>query len=152
VRAWEGGGAAALEVLEDAGGPVPERALWQLAAAWRDTLARPALRRAGNRWTVAGTGGAAAARGRRRWWPYRKQGGRRWPAGSAACVPDSARGAALDDAAGGAEPRGRPGRRGGIRPGIRARRSSRPPGPRRSGGTSRRPAASRCGATRRPSR
>ncbi|WP_236671373.1 hypothetical protein [Streptomyces sp. 7-21] len=87
VRAWEAGGAAALEVLEDAGGPVPERPLWQLAAAWRDTPARPALR------------------GRRRWWPYRKEGGRRWPAGPAASDPATALSAALDDAPGGAEPR-----------------------------------------------
>lgn len=40
-----------------------------------------------------------------RWWPYRKEGGRRWPAGPAASDPATALSAALDDAPGGAEPR-----------------------------------------------
>lgn len=93
VRAWELGGTAGLEVLEEDWTPGPEalaRATGRLAAAWEDGEARPRLRATRNRWTVIG-GTAQLRYGRDgRWWPYRREGGRWVPAGPATDDPAGA--------------------------------------------------------------
>ncbi|MFG3254997.1 SWF or SNF family helicase [Streptomyces sp. NPDC048172] len=104
VRAWEFGGAVALEVLEEdssSGSPeetVLARARTQVDAAWADDDARPRLRASGNRWTVVGADAQLRCGRDGRWWPYRKERGRWWPAGSAEHDPASALAVALEGA------------------------------------------------------
>ncbi|WP_425264086.1 SWF or SNF family helicase [Streptomyces silaceus] len=92
VRAWEYGGRAALQVLEEEWTPKGEamaRARAALDAAW-DEDERPQLRAARNRWTVVGAD-AQLRHGRDgRWWPYRKERGRWAPAGAPAHDPATA--------------------------------------------------------------
>ncbi|MEV5979548.1 SWF or SNF family helicase [Streptomyces sp. NPDC052114] len=92
VRAWEYGGRAALQVLEEEWTPEGEalaRARAALEAAW-DEDERPQLRAARNRWTVVGSD-AQLRHGRDgRWWPYRKERGRWAPVGAAAQDPATA--------------------------------------------------------------
>ncbi len=93
VRAWDLGGPAGLAVLEEDWTPDPEalaRATGQLGAAWEEGEARPRLRAARNRWTVAG-GEAQLRYGRDgRWWPYRREDGQWVPAGPATDDPAGA--------------------------------------------------------------
>ncbi|MEB8341151.1 SWIM zinc finger family protein [Streptomyces endophyticus] len=100
VRAWEYGGAAALDVLDEEWAPDAEglaRARAVLDAAWDDGE-RPALKAARGRWSTA-DGQAQLRLGRDgRWWPYRKQSGRWAPAGPAASDPASALAGALGSA------------------------------------------------------
>ncbi|MGP3770701.1 SWIM zinc finger family protein [Streptomyces sp. SDT5-1] len=97
VRAWEYGGAAALDVLEEGWTPDADglaRARAAIDAAWDDDE-RPALKAARGRWSTA-DGRAQLRIGRDgRWWPYRKQRGRWAPAGPAASDPASALAGAL---------------------------------------------------------
>ncbi|GAA2066765.1 hypothetical protein GCM10009801_13530 [Streptomyces albiaxialis] len=96
VRAWEFGGAAALEVLEtDWSSDSPEeavlaRARAQVDSAWADDDARPRFRTSGSRWTVVGADAQLRCGRDGRWWPYRKERGRWWPAGNAEHGPASA--------------------------------------------------------------
>ncbi|GAA4668832.1 SWF or SNF family helicase [Streptomyces youssoufiensis] len=98
VRAWEYGGRDALAVLDERWTPDAEalaRAGAQLARAWEDEAGRPRLRAEGNRWT-AHDGRAQLRYGRDgRWWPYREEGGRWYPAGPAATDPATALAGAL---------------------------------------------------------
>ncbi|MFD7296352.1 SWF or SNF family helicase [Streptomyces sp. NPDC059897] len=91
VRAWEYGGAAGLDVLDEEWTPDADglaRARAALDAAWDDE--RPTLRAARGRWSTA-DGQAQLRLGRDgRWWPYRKQRGRWSPAGPATSDPASA--------------------------------------------------------------
>ncbi|WP_425836781.1 SWF or SNF family helicase [Streptomyces fractus] len=100
VRAWEYGGAAALDVLDEEWTPDAEslvRARAALDAAWDDGE-RPELKAARGRWSTA-DGQAQLRLGRDgRWWPYRKQRGRWTPAGPAASDPASALAGALGSA------------------------------------------------------
>ncbi|MFJ8604900.1 SWF or SNF family helicase [Streptomyces shenzhenensis] len=95
VRAWRHGGAEALSVLDEEWqmeGNALARACAALDAAW-DEDDRPALRRAGNRWTVHGAGVQLRLGRDGRWWPYRLRG--HWiPAGDAARDPATALAAA----------------------------------------------------------
>ncbi|MFZ3555731.1 SWF or SNF family helicase [Streptomyces sp. BH055] len=100
VRAWEYGGAAALDVLDEEWAPDADglaRARAALDAAWDDDE-RPALKAARGRWST--TDGQAQLRLGRdgRWWPYRKQRGRWSPAGPAASDPASALAGAVGSA------------------------------------------------------
>ncbi|KPI16584.1 hypothetical protein OV450_8107 [Actinobacteria bacterium OV450] len=84
TRAWRHGGAASLEVLEEAWSPPPallERARATLKDDWPDDIPLPRLRTWRNRWTVEGR--AAQLRYGRdgRWYPYTKDGTAWWPAG-----------------------------------------------------------------------
>ncbi|MER5437592.1 SWF or SNF family helicase [Streptomyces sp. NPDC002790] len=92
VHAWEYGGAAALDVLDEEWAPDAEglaRARAALDAAWDDDE-RPDLKAARGRWSTA-DGQAQLRLGRDgRWWPYRKQRGRWAPAGPATSDPASA--------------------------------------------------------------
>ncbi|MGP4112653.1 SWIM zinc finger family protein [Streptomyces sp. 4N509B] len=99
ARAWRLGGPPALAVLEDAALPVPARAVALLATAWEreDPAARPATRRAGNRWTVVGGDAQLRCGPDGRWWPYRRRGGRWVPVGPAEAEPTAALAAALGD-------------------------------------------------------
>ncbi|MFB6612779.1 SWF or SNF family helicase [Streptomyces sp. NPDC056367] len=121
VRAWGFGGPAALAALEDDWAPdraTLARARAALAAAWADGRA-PVLRRIRARWSEAPEGpdasrgpqtseaseaSASQASGAERqlrlgregrWWPYRREAGRWFPAGPSAPDPASAW-AALD--------------------------------------------------------
>ncbi|MER6527020.1 SWF or SNF family helicase [Streptomyces sp. NPDC001508] len=95
VRAWRHGGAEALAVLDEewqVEGGALARARAALDAAW-DEDDRPALRRAGNRWTVQGAGVQVRLGRDGRWWPYLLLG--HWiPAGHAARDPATALAAA----------------------------------------------------------
>ncbi|MFJ9173147.1 SWF or SNF family helicase [Streptomyces sp. NPDC102360] len=97
VQAWEYGGTAALDVLDEEWAPDAEclaRARAALDAAWDDGE-RPDLKAARGRWSTA-DGQAQVRIGRDgRWWPYRKQRGRWTPAGPAASDPASALAGAL---------------------------------------------------------
>ncbi|MEU0739897.1 SWF or SNF family helicase [Streptomyces sp. NPDC006134] len=96
VRAWRHGGAAALSVLEEewaVEGEALARARATLESAW-DEDERPPLRARANRWTVAGASHQLRLGRDGRWWPYRKEGDRWVPAGSAAQDPASALAAA----------------------------------------------------------
>ncbi|MFZ3572014.1 SWF or SNF family helicase [Streptomyces sp. BH097] len=100
VRAWEYGGAAALDVLDEEWAPDADglaRARAALDAAWDDDE-RPALKAARGRWST--TDGQAQLRLGRdgRWWPYRKQRGRWSPAGPATSDPASALAGAVGSA------------------------------------------------------
>ncbi|WAU81300.1 SWF or SNF family helicase [Streptomyces sp. Qhu-G9] len=92
VRAWEYGGAPALDVLEEdlpAEAETLARARAALESAWEDDE-RPALRPARGRWTVVG-GRAQLRLGQDgRWWPYRKERGRWAPVGPASQDPATA--------------------------------------------------------------
>ncbi|MFJ8948636.1 SWF or SNF family helicase [Streptomyces sp. NPDC102381] len=100
VHAWEYGGAAALDVLDEDRTPDAEglvRARAALDAAWDDDE-RPALKAVRGRWSTA-DGQAQLRLGRDgRWWPYRKQRGRWAPAGPSASDPASALAGALGSA------------------------------------------------------
>ncbi|MFI6937988.1 SWF or SNF family helicase [Streptomyces sp. NPDC050418] len=90
VRAWEFGGAAALEVLEESWTPSGDeavRARAALDAAWEEDE-RPALTAENNRWTVVDAQLRLGRDGR--WWPYREEYGRWVPAGGAAQDPAAA--------------------------------------------------------------
>jgi hypothetical protein len=92
VLAWKSGGVAALSVLEDEWTVEAEslaRARAALESAW-DEDERPRLHTSGNRWTVVG-GHAQLRLGRDgRWWPYREEGGRWLPSGTASADPATA--------------------------------------------------------------
>ncbi|MGW7518049.1 SWIM zinc finger family protein [Streptomyces sp. NPDC054796] len=94
VRAWEYGGAAALDVLEESWAPEPgalARARDQLESAWADDDgARPRLRATRNHWTVVGRGAQLRYGRDGRWWPYRREDGAWWPAGGAERDPAAA--------------------------------------------------------------
>ncbi|MFJ9086157.1 SWF or SNF family helicase [Streptomyces sp. NPDC102384] len=100
VHAWEYGGVAALDVLDEDRAPDAEglvRARAALDAAWDDDE-RPALKAVRGRWSTA-DGQAQLRLGRDgRWWPYRKQRGRWAPAGPSASDPASALAGALGSA------------------------------------------------------
>ncbi|MDQ1040401.1 putative Zn finger protein [Streptomyces sp. V3I8] len=90
VRAWEYGGAAALDVLEaDRPAQTYARARAALESAWEDDE-RPALHAARNRWTTADGRIQLRPGPDGRWWPYRKERGRWAPAGPAAQDPATA--------------------------------------------------------------
>ncbi|MEC4020360.1 SWIM zinc finger family protein [Streptomyces sp. H27-D2] len=93
VRAWEHGGAAGLDVLEEDWTPGPDalaRARAGLAAAWADDEERPRLRATRNRWTAVGSDAQLRYGRDGRWWPYRKERGSWWPAGPADHDPAAA--------------------------------------------------------------
>ncbi len=92
IRAWEFGGASALDVLEEEWTPSPDeaaRARAALDAAWEDDD-RPRLKAARNRWTFADSPNQLRLGRDGRWWPYRKEGGRWTPAGPAGADPAAA--------------------------------------------------------------
>ncbi|GGT87689.1 SWF or SNF family helicase [Streptomyces violascens] len=93
VRAWQLGGAASLQALEEEWTPDAEalaRAVAGLDRAWPEGE-RPALRPAGgNRWTVTGRAAQLRLGHDGRWWPYRKERGRWTPAGPADRDPAAA--------------------------------------------------------------
>ncbi|MER6133018.1 SWF or SNF family helicase [Streptomyces sp. NPDC001815] len=92
VRAWEYGGAPALDVLEadlPAEAETLARARAALESAWEDDE-RPALRPARGRWTVAGGRVQLRLGQDGRWWPYRKERGRWAPVGPASQDPATA--------------------------------------------------------------
>lgn len=92
VQAWELGGVAALDVLEEewaVEGETLARARAALETAW-DEDERPQLRGKGNRWTAVGTSGQVRLGRDGRWWPYRKERGRWVPAGGPAQDPATA--------------------------------------------------------------
>ncbi|MBL1100365.1 SWIM zinc finger family protein [Streptomyces coffeae] len=93
VRAWGHGGPAALAVLEEEWTPDTEalaRARARLSAAWEEGERAPRLRMAGNRWTVVGSDTQVRLGRDGRWWPYRKERSRWWPAGPSADDPAAA--------------------------------------------------------------
>ncbi|MFS8199683.1 SWF or SNF family helicase [Streptomyces sp. CWNU-52B] len=92
VRAWEYGGAPALDVLEadgSAGSETLARARAALESAWEEGE-RPVLRASRNRWTLAGGQAQLRLGPDGRWWPYRKQRGRWSPVGPASQDPATA--------------------------------------------------------------
>jgi hypothetical protein len=92
VRAWQIGGVAALDVLEEEwipGGETLARARAALDSAW-DEDERPPLRKQGNRWTVVGAAHQLRLGQDGRWWPYREEDGGWAPAGGAAQDPATA--------------------------------------------------------------
>ncbi|TPQ16715.1 SWF or SNF family helicase [Streptomyces sporangiiformans] len=92
VRAWELGGAAALDVLETEWVVEAEtlaRARAALESAWEEDE-RPSLRAYRNRWTVVGTSAQLRLGLDGRWWPYRKERGLWAPAGPPAQDPATA--------------------------------------------------------------
>ncbi|MBC9717463.1 SWF or SNF family helicase [Streptomyces sp. TRM66268-LWL] len=92
VQAWEFGGAAALDVLENAWTPDTDdavRARAALDAAWEEDE-RPRLNASRNRWTLADAPAQLRFGRDGRWWPYRKERGRWTPAGPAAQDPAAA--------------------------------------------------------------
>ncbi|MFD9818785.1 SWF or SNF family helicase [Streptomyces violascens] len=93
VRAWQLGGAASLQALEEEWTPHAEalaRAVAGLDRAWPEGE-RPALRpTGGNRWTVTGRDAQLRLGHDGRWWPYRKERGRWTPAGPADRDPAAA--------------------------------------------------------------
>ncbi|MFE3184109.1 SWF or SNF family helicase [Streptomyces violascens] len=93
VRAWQLGGAASLQALEEEWTPDAEalaRAVAGLDRAWPEGE-RPALRpTGGNRWTVTGRAAQLRLGHDGRWWPYRKERGRWTPAGPADRDPAAA--------------------------------------------------------------
>ncbi|MFD7162330.1 SWF or SNF family helicase [Streptomyces violascens] len=93
VRAWQLGGAASLQALEEEWTPDAEaqaRAVAGLDRAWPEGE-RPALRpTGGNRWTVTGRDAQLRLGHDGRWWPYRKERGRWTPAGPADRDPAAA--------------------------------------------------------------
>jgi hypothetical protein len=100
VRAWESGGAAGLSVWDEPWAPGPEamaRARGQLAQAWAEEDAPPALHVRDNRWTTAD--GRVQLRHSRdgRWWPYRDEQGTWWPAGGPERDPAAALAVALEN-------------------------------------------------------
>ncbi|WP_407703682.1 SWIM zinc finger family protein [Streptomyces triticagri] len=92
VRAWEWGGHAGIEALEESWSPDPAalaRARAALDAEW-DRAERPELARSGNRWTDGEHGVQVRLAPNGRWWPYRKERGRWEPCGPAAPDPATA--------------------------------------------------------------
>ncbi|MFJ9725817.1 SWF or SNF family helicase [Streptomyces sp. NPDC101209] len=92
TRAWELGGAAAAEVLEEewtVSGETLTRARAALEGAWDDEE-RPSLRAVGNRWTVVDSPAQLRLGRDGRWWPYREEHGRWVPAGGASRDPATA--------------------------------------------------------------
>ncbi|MFE6775825.1 SWF or SNF family helicase [Streptomyces sp. NPDC057702] len=100
VRAWEHGGRAALDVLDERWTPDPEalaRAGAQLDRAWEEEAGRPELVAEGNWWTLR-AGHAQLRYGRDgRWWPFRREGDQWHSAGPAATDPAAALAGALRD-------------------------------------------------------
>lgn len=92
VRAWRGGGAAALAVLDEEWaieGEAAARACAVLDAAWEEDE-RPSLRAHANRWTVAGAPVQLRLDRAGHWWPYREERGRWVPAGAPSRHPATA--------------------------------------------------------------
>ncbi|MER7177606.1 SWF or SNF family helicase [Streptomyces mesophilus] len=92
VQAWEFGGEAGLDVLENEWAPDADeavRARAALDAAWEEDE-RPRLKTSGNRWTLADAPAQLRYGRDGRWWPYRKERGRWAPAGPAAQDPAAA--------------------------------------------------------------
>ncbi|MCY0963027.1 SWIM zinc finger family protein [Streptomyces sp. H27-H5] len=84
TRAWRHGGAASLEVLEEAWTPptaVLERARATLKDDWPDDIPLPRLRTWRNRWTVEGRDAQLRYGRDGRWYPYRRDGTEWWPDG-----------------------------------------------------------------------
>ncbi|XQE90932.1 hypothetical protein ACN24M_39670 [Streptomyces microflavus] len=85
VRAWQQGGAAALQVLDDAWDPDPSQlnlAREAIKQAWEGERP-PGLRTTRNRLTVIGHEVQLRLGTDGRWYPYRKEQGGWWPAGPA---------------------------------------------------------------------
>ncbi|WP_221350044.1 SWF or SNF family helicase [Streptomyces beigongshangae] len=92
VRAWECGGAAALDVLDGdrpADAETLARARAALESAWEEGE-RPVLRASRTHWTVVGGEAQLRLGPDGRWWPYRKERGRWAPAGPASKDPAAA--------------------------------------------------------------
>lgn len=84
ARAWRHGGPAGLAALEDDFTPDPAQlahARHLIDIAWEDEKP-PRLRRTRNRWTVVGHDAQLRLGRDGRWYPYRKEDGRWWPAGA----------------------------------------------------------------------
>ncbi len=83
ARAWQYGGPAGLDTLEQPWSPPKQdlaRARTAIDAAWEGT-APPELDVARNRWTVTGRGVQLRYGRDGRWYPYREEAGEWWPAG-----------------------------------------------------------------------
>ena len=84
TRAWRHGGAASLEVLDEAWTPpaaMLERARATLKDDWPDDIPLPRLRTWRNRWTIEGHSAQLRYGRDGRWYPYTKDGTTWWPAG-----------------------------------------------------------------------
>jgi uncharacterized Zn finger protein len=83
VRAWRHGGTEAVRALEERWEPGEAELAHAAAllAAARDEEGRPVLRRAGNRWTVAGSPVQLRWARDGRWWAFRREAGGWCPAG-----------------------------------------------------------------------
>ncbi|MFD7612449.1 SWIM zinc finger family protein [Streptomyces sp. NPDC059828] len=84
AEAWRLGGSAGLDVLEEAWTPPKQdtaRARTALTAGWEQNEL-PELEVRDNRWTLAGRGLQLRYGRDGRWYPYRQEGGRWWPAAS----------------------------------------------------------------------
>ncbi|QHF95675.1 SWF or SNF family helicase [Streptomyces sp. NHF165] len=113
VRAWELGGAAALEVLD--GQPAPEsaeRAREELAEAWTGSENRPRLRASRSGWTVVEEDVQLRYGPDGLWWPFRRENGVWWPVGTAERDPAAA--LAVARAAGAAQGEGFPDVQGAV--------------------------------------
>ncbi|TDQ46326.1 SWIM zinc finger family protein [Actinorugispora endophytica] len=98
VRAWRQGGAVGLDVLERPWSPPRvemARARSALAEVWEGG-APPEARLWRNRWTLAGQGVQLRRGTDGRWYPYRRESGDWWPAGSPGTDPAAVLGALLD--------------------------------------------------------
>ncbi|WP_431037397.1 hypothetical protein ACQYWQ_24110 [Streptomyces sp. P6-2-1] len=98
AEAWRWGGAAALEVLEEAWqpeGPDMVRACTALSTGWEDEGLPEAVVR-DNRWTLPGRGLQLRYGRDGRWYPYRERSGTWWPAGPPAHDPVQALAELLD--------------------------------------------------------
>lgn len=103
VRAWESGGSAALSLWAEPWTPGADemaRARVQLAAAWAEEEAPPALHVTDNRWTTPDDSAQLRLGRDGRWWPYRREHGTWSPAGG----PEQGPAAALAVASGRHEP------------------------------------------------
>ncbi|NJP52950.1 SWF or SNF family helicase [Streptomyces sp. SBST2-5] len=92
VRAWQQGGAEALEVFDEEWTPDRDtlaRARAALDTAWEEDE-RPPLKSRANRWTVVGAPVQLRLGRDGRWWPYRRERGRWTPAGAPAQDPATA--------------------------------------------------------------
>ncbi len=103
ARAWESGGRAALSLWAEPWTPGADemaRARVQLAAAWTEEEAPPALHVTDNRWTTPDDSAQLRLGRDGRWWPYRDEHGTWSPAGG----PEQDPAAALAVASGRHEP------------------------------------------------
>ncbi len=99
VHAWQHGGATGLETLERPWQPPADemaRARTALRGAWPETEFGEA-RTWRNRWTLPGHGVQVRYGRDGRWYPYRLEDGKWWPAAPSATDPVAALGALLDE-------------------------------------------------------